>query len=323
MPFRFREHEVEFGHYGRPEDCAVHLRSCFTDRLRKRWASLTFFLIFLRVNLEGSTAFIAHYESSWLAGFLRAWRKSRLAPNVFSLRSKRRKTKTYEKKNLYTQPKINRGQGSERGQAYPCPQCVCVSVKTSYVCMCVRMCVRTFATAKPNKHHPSASQGERTQVSVRVQLSRQGTASHQPVCVCVRGQNTECREGDLSLTTIHSTVYCASINTLLYKDNLQWACQQVVNNCRGNFYDFIHHHWLLNRVWCNPVAWVKDWGETLKLNSSFNERNLKARHISPEDLALAKHPGSIALSLFSSTAWKWIQEASDRYNTCMWHRGSR
>lgn len=139
--------------------------------------------------------------------------------------------------------------------------------------------------------------------------------------MCVPDRNTEWRVGDLSLTTIHCSVYCASINTLLYKDNLQWACQQVMNNCPSNFYDFIHHHWLLNHVWCNPAPRVKGPRQNLKLHSGFNERNLKARHISPEDHALAKQAGSIALLLFSSSAWKWFQEASDSYNTCMWLSG--
>lgn len=52
-------------------------------------------------------------------------------------------------------------------------------------------------------------------------MAVQETVSHQPVCVCVHDPNTERRVGDLSPTTIHYTVYCASNNTLLYKDNLE------------------------------------------------------------------------------------------------------
>lgn len=68
-------------------------------------------------------------------------------------------------------------------------------------------------------------------------------------------------------------------------------------------------------------VWVKGRGQNLKLQSGLIERNLKARHISLEDHVLAKQAGSIALSLFSSLVWKWIQEVSDRYNTCMWLSG--
>lgn len=56
------------------------------------------------------------------------------------------------------------------GQANPYPQCV-------------RVCVRahTFTALKPNKHCPSASQGERTAVSFRSSspMAVQETVSHQ------------------------------------------------------------------------------------------------------------------------------------------------
>lgn len=58
-----------------------------------------------------------------------------------------------------------------------------------------------------------------------------------------------------------------------------------------------------------------------KMHYGFYGRDQKARHLSLEDQALAKRAGSIAPSLFSSSAWKCIQEATDRYNTCMWLSG--
>lgn len=131
------------------------------------------------------------------------------------------------------------------------------------------MCAHTFTAVKPNKHHPSASQGERTQVSVGVQLSRGWPRDRLSPCMRVfMTKNTERRLGDLSLTTIHCSVYFANINTLFYKDNLQWACQQVTNNHRANCDHFIHHQRLLKHVLCNSVP-AKDQGKMWNYTPAF------------------------------------------------------
>lgn len=116
--------------------------------------------VILRVSiLEGNARFTAHYNSSWLVGFL--WEKKWVFFfTLFSFLTEKLETENLRKKKISKRnPKSTHGREWEKvSQPLPPSLSVCE-------------CVCTFTAAKPNKHHPSASQGERTQFSVGVQLS--------------------------------------------------------------------------------------------------------------------------------------------------------
>lgn len=197
--------------------------------------------------------------------------------------------------------KINTAQGSEN-VSQPLPP-VCVF----HVCVCAH----AFTAVKPNKHHPSASQGERTQVGVGVRFCHgwPKRLSHIRVRVCLWPKH-EWRVGDLSLTTIHNTVYSASINTLPLVSGSGITVEEVslISLLRGDLSsrsDATRHNGTKEQY--KTSTWIPAcFGEFWKPEAFLRERprNGKTNRL---------HSSLFILQL--------TVEENDRCNTCMWLSG--
>lgn len=110
--------------------------------------------------------------------------------------------------------------------------------------MCV--CVCTFTSAKPNKHHPSASQGERTQVSVRVQLSRGWPRDClTSACVCVSMPETLSGEWETSVWPQFTALFIVPVSILFFIKTTyselvirSWITVEAISMISSNITDY-------------------------------------------------------------------------------------